>query len=101
MSTDVARRPAPDRGQSGSSPRPPGSEDVPGIGAWLHFASDGTITAYCGKAEVGQSLRASLAQAVAEELRVPVDRVAVVLGDTGRTPFDLGTFGSRTTPVLA
>src|SRR5262249_11383065 len=53
------------------------------------------------KAEVGQGLRASLAQAIAEELRVPVAQVRVVLGDTARTPFDLGTFGSRTTPILA
>jgi isoquinoline 1-oxidoreductase len=101
MSAEIARRPAPDRGQSGITPRPPDSEDIPEIGAWLHFEHDGIVTVYCGKAEVGQSLRASLGQAVAEELRVAVDRVRVVLGDTDATPFDLGTFGSRTTPVLA
>jgi isoquinoline 1-oxidoreductase len=101
MSADVANRPTPDKGQSGSSPRPAANEDVPEIGAWLHFGDDGTITVYCGKAEVGQSVRASLAQAVAEELRVPMARVQMVLGDTGRTPFDLGTYGSRTTPILA
>lgn len=71
------------------------------IGAWLHIAEDGTVTAYTGKAEVGQNIRTSLAQAVADELRVPVERVGLVMGDTARTPYDMGTFGSRTTPTMA
>src|SRR5215212_7071803 len=100
MSASPAKVPPPARGQSGPPTRPPGDEDAPTIGAWLRFAPDGTVTVYAGKAEVGQSVRASLAQAVAEELRIPAAQVAVVLGDTAQTPFDLGTFGSRTTPVL-
>jgi nicotinate dehydrogenase subunit B len=71
------------------------------IGAWLHVAEDGTVTAYTGKAEVGQNIRTSLSQAVAEELRVPIDSVRLVMGDTERTPYDMGTFGSRTTPSMA
>ncbi len=79
--------------RSGSMPRE--------IGAWLHLDQDGQVTAYSGKAEVGQNIRTSLAQAVAEELRLPAGSVRMVLGDTGRTPFDAGTFGSRTTPAMA
>jgi nicotinate dehydrogenase subunit B len=71
------------------------------IGAWLHIAEDGTVTAYTGKAEVGQNIRTSLAQAVADELRVPTGTVQLVMGDTKRTPYDMGTFGSRTTPTMS
>ncbi len=70
------------------------------IGAWIHIAADGAVTVYSGKVEVGQNARTSLAQAVAEELRVPVGAVQMVLGDTDLTPYDMGTFGSRTTPTM-
>ena len=71
------------------------------IGAWLHIAEDGAVTAYTGKAEVGQNIRTSLSQAVADELRVPIESVRLVMGDTALCPFDAGTFGSRTTPAMA
>ncbi|MBX6313193.1 MAG: molybdopterin-dependent oxidoreductase [Isosphaeraceae bacterium] len=81
--------------------RSPGAPMPREIGAWLHITEEGAVTVYTGKAEVGQNIRTSLSQAVAEELRVPIDAVHLVMGDTGRTPFDMGTFGSRTTPVMA
>jgi nicotinate dehydrogenase subunit B len=71
------------------------------IDAWLHLGESGKITAYTGKVEVGQNIRTSLSQAVAEELRVPIDRIEMVMGDTQLTPFDMGTFGSRTTPTMS
>jgi isoquinoline 1-oxidoreductase len=71
------------------------------IGAWLHIGEDGRITVYTGKAEVGQNIRTSLTQAVAEELRAPVDSIRMVMADTQLTPFDAGTFGSRTTPDMS
>ena len=49
---------------------------------------------------MGQNIRTSLAQAVAEELRVPVSMIKMVMGDTDLTPFDAGTFGSRSTPQM-
>src|SRR5437899_1571319 len=49
----------------------------------------------------GQNIRTSLAQAVAEELHAPLASIQLVMGDTARTPFDMGTFGSRTTPTMA
>jgi nicotinate dehydrogenase subunit B len=70
------------------------------IGAWLHIGENDRVTVYTGKVEVGQNIRTSLTQAVAEELRFPVDRIELVMGDTQLTPFDMGTFGSRTTPTM-
>ncbi|MBI3855850.1 MAG: molybdopterin-dependent oxidoreductase [Planctomycetes bacterium] len=70
------------------------------LAAWLHIDEKGAVTVYSGKAEVGQNIRTSLAQAVAEELRAPVDTIKVVMGDTALTPFDQGTFGSRSTPSM-
>jgi len=61
-------------------------------------ARTATVTAFCGKVEIGQNIRTSLAQTVADDLRVPFESVRMVMGDTALTPFDAGTFGSRTTP---
>ncbi len=60
-----------------------------------------SVTVFTGKVEVGQNIRTSLAQAVAEELRVPFDSITMVMGDTDLVPWDMGTFGSRTTPTMA
>src|SRR5919199_1272779 len=88
--------------QSGTAGRAmPGELEAPTIGDWLHVEADGTVVVYTGKAEVGQNIRTSLAQAVAEELRMPVDRIQIVMADTDQTPYDAGTFGSRTTPTMA
>jgi carbon-monoxide dehydrogenase large subunit len=47
----------------------------------------------------GQGHETTFAQIVAEELGLPPEDVEVVHGDTDRTPFGLGTYGSRSTPV--
>lgn len=70
------------------------------IGAWLHIGEDGAVTVFTGKVEVGQDIRTSLTQAVAEELGVPPARITLVMGDTDRVPYDAGTFGSRSTPQM-
>jgi isoquinoline 1-oxidoreductase len=78
-----------------------GSQTAPKeIGAWLHIDRAGAVTAYTGKVEVGQNARTSLTQAVAEELGAPMSAIEMVMGDTDRTPFDMGTFGSLTTPQM-
>ncbi len=78
-----------------------GNGDVPDLAAWLHIDEAGQVTACTGKVEIGQNIRTSLSQTVADELRVPVTSVTMVMGDTERTPFDMGTFGSLTTPRMA
>ena len=55
---------------------------------------------YTGKVEVGQNIRTSLSQIVAEELMVPLSSVTMIMGDTDLVPYDAGTFGSRTTPQM-
>jgi nicotinate dehydrogenase subunit B len=70
------------------------------IDAWLHIGESGKVTVYTGKAEMGQNIRTSLSQAVAEELHVAIEKIEMVMGDTQLTPFDMGTFGSRTTPTM-
>ena len=77
------------------------NEELPNdISAWLHVGEDGTVTGFTGKAEIGQNIRTSLAQTIADELRVPFESVRMVTADTALTPFDMGTFGSRTTPTI-
>ena len=68
------------------------------VAARLHINADGTITVMTGKVEEGQGSRAQLTQAAAEELRVPVDRIRLVMADTALVPDDGMTAGSRTTP---
>ncbi|HTU35147.1 MAG TPA: molybdopterin cofactor-binding domain-containing protein [Candidatus Acidoferrum sp.] len=70
------------------------------ISAWLHISENGIVTGYTGKVEIGQNIRTSLSQAIAEELHFPLARIELVMGDTKLTPFDMGTFGSRTTPTM-
>jgi isoquinoline 1-oxidoreductase len=68
------------------------------VAARLHLNRDGTITVMTGKVEEGQGPRAQLTQAAAEELRVGVDRINLVMSDTALVPDDGITAGSRTTP---
>jgi nicotinate dehydrogenase subunit B len=64
----------------------------------IHVADDGSITVLTGKVEIGQGIRTTLAQAAAEELRVPFSQVRLIMGDTALVPDDGGTWGSLTTP---
>ncbi|HEY9523276.1 MAG TPA: aerobic carbon-monoxide dehydrogenase large subunit, partial [Thermopolyspora sp.] len=47
----------------------------------------------------GQGHETTFAQIVGEELGISPDDIEVVHGDTDQTPFGLGTYGSRSTPV--
>ncbi len=70
------------------------------IGAWVHIGDDGMVTVFTGKTEVGQNIRTSLAQVVAEELQVSISSVKMVMADTDLVPNDFGTVGSRSTPQM-
>ena len=71
------------------------------LSAWLHIDGQGKVTVFTGKTEIGQNVRTSLAQAVADELRIPLDSIAMVMADTDLVPFDQGTFGSLSTPRMS
>jgi nicotinate dehydrogenase subunit B len=63
---------------------------------WLAIDRDGTITVFSGKIDSGTGVQTALAQIVAEELDVPIERVQMVMGDTARTPDEGITAGSTT-----
>jgi nicotinate dehydrogenase subunit B len=65
------------------------------LNAYLKIGENGRVTCYSGKIEMGQANTIALAQMIAEELEVPVDRVDMVMGDTRLCPWDGGTNGSR------
>ncbi len=67
-----------------------------GVDAWLAVAADGAVTLFTGKVEIGTGVSTALAQIVAEELDVRVERVGVIQGDTERTPNQGYTAGSKT-----
>ncbi len=85
-------------GSPGGDSGPPTPTDQ--IAAWLHIGADDSVTVFTGKVEIGQGIRTSLAQELAEELRVPLASVQMVMGDTDLTPYDMGTFGSMSTPRM-
>src|SRR6476646_796181 len=60
------------------------------------MGTDGTIRAFSGKVELGTGVRTALAQIVAEELELPLERVYMVMGDTELTPDEGYTAGSMT-----
>ncbi len=86
--------------ESGRAARREGGRGPREVAAWLHVGEDSRITVFTGKVEVGQNIRTSLAQGVAEELSAPFESIHLVMADTQLTPFDAGTFGSRTTPAM-
>jgi nicotinate dehydrogenase subunit B len=65
--------------------------------AFLRIGEDGRVTGFTGKVEMGQGPITSLAQELAEELDTSLDTVEMIMGDTERCPWDMGTFGSMTT----
>jgi isoquinoline 1-oxidoreductase subunit beta len=69
------------------------------VAARIHLGVNGRVTVLTGKVEMGRGARAQLSQAAAEELRISVEQVDVIMGDTGQVPDDGITAGSRTTPA--
>jgi len=74
-----------------------GPED---FNAFLRIGTDGRVTGFTGKIEMGQGPITSLPQMLAEELDVAFEAVDFVMGDTDLCPWDMGTFGSLTTRVF-
>ena len=59
----------------------------------------GSVTVLTGCHSHGQGHETTFAQVVADRLGMPVENIEVVHGDTGKTPFGMGTYGSRSLPV--
>lgn len=69
------------------------------VDAWLAVGPDGRVTVYSGRVELGTGVRTALAQIAAEELSVPYSWVTMVQGQTGVTPDEGYTAGSKTIQV--
>ena len=64
------------------------------LDTWLAIDENGEVTAFFGKTDMAQGVSTAMAQIVAEELDVSVDRVSTVLGDTNLTPDQGGSSAS-------
>ncbi|MBN9107639.1 MAG: carbon-monoxide dehydrogenase large subunit [Pseudonocardia sp.] len=77
--------------------------DIMGLGmadgAELRVHPTGSAVLRLSCMSQGQGHETTFAQIVSHELGLPVDAVEVIQGDTDNTPFGLGTYGSRSTPV--
>jgi CO/xanthine dehydrogenase Mo-binding subunit len=69
------------------------------LDSWIRIGADGRVTAFTGKAELGQGILTAQMQLVAEELSVPLSHVTLVQCDTTRTPDQGTTSGSQSTPT--
>lgn len=61
----------------------------------IDMAADGTVTVNTGLQSHGQSMETTLAQVVAHELGISLGAVRVLHGDSGASPYSVGTWGSR------
>ena len=67
------------------------------LNVYLRIKEDGRVDCYTGKIEMGQGIITSLAQMLADELDVALEKVDMIMGDTDLCPWDMGTFGSMST----
>jgi carbon-monoxide dehydrogenase large subunit len=59
----------------------------------------GGVTVFTGSHSHGQGHETTFSQIVASRLGIPIETVEIVHGDTGRVPFGMGTYGSRSLAV--
>jgi nicotinate dehydrogenase subunit B len=91
----------PDEGCSGScgpcgEGRLPSSlAQAPGVESWLSLLEDGRVEVRTGKVELGQGLRTALAQIVATQIGLPLERIVVLSAATDVSPDERYTAGSR------
>ncbi|MGQ4828009.1 molybdopterin cofactor-binding domain-containing protein, partial [Enterococcus faecalis] len=69
---------------------------VPGFEqSQARFTADGGLELRIGAHSHGQGMETTLSQVAHEILGIPHDRIKLVHGDTGETPYSTGTWGSR------
>jgi len=66
----------------------------------VRLLADGSAIVSAGTSDMGQGSRTLFAQITAEELGVPIDRIAIVMGDTAVVPYDQQTSASRSTVLM-
>lgn len=65
--------------------------------SFIKISEDGHVTLISPAAEIGQGTGTVMAQIAAEVLGIGLDQVTVISNDTDLTPYDLGSWGSRST----
>ncbi|MEX2130698.1 MAG: molybdopterin cofactor-binding domain-containing protein, partial [Pseudohongiellaceae bacterium] len=74
-----------------------------GVGLWesaqVRFNPTGNVQVFTGTHSHGQGHETTFAQLVTEKLGVPIENIEVIHGDTARTQFGMGTYGSRSLAV--
>ena len=74
-----------------------------GVGLWesaeIRFNPTGQVIVNTGSHSHGQGHETTFAQLISSYLGVPSEQVEIVHGDTERTPFGMGTYGSRSLAV--
>ncbi|WP_143960106.1 xanthine dehydrogenase family protein molybdopterin-binding subunit [Litoribacter populi] len=65
------------------------------VDSWIRLNPDGKVTVLTGKMELGQGIKAALRQIAAEELDVEMDKVEIIIADTGKTQDERYTAGSN------
>ena len=94
----VARARRSSRAQAPRMPAPScraASTKSPMLDAWIRIDADGAVTVFTGKVELGQGIKTALSQIAAEELDWRSTRIALITGDTARTPNEGYTAGSQ------
>jgi nicotinate dehydrogenase subunit B len=77
-------------------PQLPGSlSKAPYLDAWIRIDADGSISAFTGKAELGQGIKTAIIQVAAEELKVEPSHIHLITADTQLTADEQYTAGSH------
>jgi len=64
------------------------------VDSFLAVHADGSVTIFVGKVDIGTGGRIAMRQMVGEELDIPLERIAMIEGDTALTPNQGATAGS-------
>jgi nicotinate dehydrogenase subunit B len=65
------------------------------VDAWLQILDDGSVQVLTGRMELGQGVKVIMQQVAGEELNLEPEKIRVVVADTGLTPNEGYTAGSR------
>ncbi|OAF15149.1 aldehyde dehydrogenase [Bradyrhizobium centrolobii] len=95
VSFSLGRATAQEQASAGAPSRPGSLARAPYLDSWIRIDADGSITAFTGKAELGQGIRTALQQIAAEELDVPFESLTLVTADTKLTANEGYTAGSH------
>jgi nicotinate dehydrogenase subunit B len=82
-------------GASPAAPLPGSLSKAPYLDAWIRIDADGKISAFTGKAELGQGIKTAIVQVAAEELKVEPSQIHLVTADTQLTADEGFTAGSH------